>query len=80
MKGWSGSWYTASNEYLDWLEPSTLYLLWSRDARFDWSIGPDDGIGVFDGYFVIAPAWFAEPRGSIAPDYLVRGPKRGIAP
>jgi hypothetical protein len=62
------------------LEPSTLYLLWSRDARFDWSIGPDDGIGVFDGYFVVAPGWFAQPRGSIAPDYLVRGPKRGIAP
>jgi hypothetical protein len=62
------------------LDPSTLYLLWSRDAKFDWTIGPDDGIGVFDGYFVVAPRWFAEPRGSIAPEYLVRGPKRGIAP
>jgi len=62
------------------LDPGTLYLLWSRDARFDWSIGPDDGVGVFDGYFVVAPGWFAAPRGSIAPDYLVRGPKRGIAP
>ena len=62
------------------LDPSTLYLLWSRDAKFDWSIGPDDGVGVFDGYFVVAPGWFAEPRGSIAPEYLVRGPKRGIAP
>jgi len=62
------------------LEPSTLYLLWSRDAKFDWSIGPDDGVGVFDGYFVVAPGWFAQPRGSIAPDYLVRGPKQGIAP
>ncbi len=62
------------------LDPSTLYLLWSRDAKFDWTIGPDDGVGVFDGYFVVAPGWFAEPRGSIAPEYLVRGPKRGIAP
>lgn len=62
------------------LDPGTLYLLWSRDAKFDWSIGPDDGIGVFDGYFVIAPGWFAQPRGPIAPDYLVRGPRRGIAP
>ncbi|MBK7333066.1 MAG: hypothetical protein IPI87_12250 [Betaproteobacteria bacterium] len=62
------------------LDPSTLYLLWSRDAKFDWTIGPDDGVGVFDGYFVVAPGWFAEPRGSIAPEYLVRGPQRGIAP
>ncbi|MBK6805666.1 MAG: hypothetical protein IPG84_12745 [Betaproteobacteria bacterium] len=62
------------------LDPSTLYLLWSRDTKFDWTIGPDDGIGVFDGYVVVAPGWFAEPRGSIAPEYLVRGPKRGIAP
>ena len=62
------------------LDPGTIYLLWSRDARFDWQIGPDDGVGVFDGYVVIAPRWFAEPRGPIAPDYLVRGPKRGIAP
>ena len=62
------------------LDPSTLYLLWSRDAKFDWTIGPDDGVGVFDGYFVVAPGWFAEPRGSIAPEYLVRGPRRGIAP
>ena len=62
------------------LDPSTLYLLWSRDAKFDWTIGPDDGVGVFDGYFVVAPGWFAEPRGSITPEYLVRGPKRGIAP
>ncbi len=62
------------------LDPTTLYLLWSRDAKFDWTIGPDDGVGVFDGYFVVAPGWFAEPRGSIAPEYLVRGPKRGIAP
>jgi hypothetical protein len=37
-------------------------------------------VGVFDGYFVVAPGWFAEPRGSIAPEYLVRGPMRGIAP
>jgi hypothetical protein len=62
------------------LDPTTLYLLWSRDTKFDWTIGPDDGIGVFDGYVVVAPGWFAEPRGSIAPEYLVRGPKRGIAP
>lgn len=62
------------------LDPSTLYLLWSRDAKFDWTIGPDDGVGVFDGYVVVAPGWFAEPRGSIAPEYLVRGPMRGIAP
>ncbi len=62
------------------LDPTTLYLLWSRDAKFDWTIGPDDGVGVFDGYFVVAPGWFAEPRGSIAPEYLVRGPMRGIAP
>jgi hypothetical protein len=62
------------------LDPSTLYLLWSRDAKFDWTIGPDDGVGVFDGYFVVAPGWFAEARGSIAPEYLVRGPRRGIAP
>ncbi len=62
------------------LDPSTLYLLWSSDAKFDWAIGPDDGVGVFDGYFVVAPGWFAQPRGSIAPEYLVRGPKRGIAP
>ncbi len=62
------------------LDPSTLYLLWSSDAKFDWAIGPDDGVGVFDGYFVVAPGWFAQPRGSIAPEYLVRGPMRGIAP
>ncbi|MEO8484735.1 MAG: DUF6311 domain-containing protein [Betaproteobacteria bacterium] len=62
------------------LDPGTLYLLWSRDAKFDWSIGPDDGLGVFDGYLVIAPGWFAQSRGSIAPDYLVRGPRRGIGP
>ncbi len=62
------------------LDPHTLYLLWSSDARFDWRIGPDDGIGVFDGYVVIAPDWFAVPRGPIAPDYLVRGPRRGVAP
>jgi len=59
------------------LDPHTLYLLWSPDARFDWQIGPDDGIGVFDGYVVIAPGWFSAPRGSIAPDFLVRGPRRG---
>jgi hypothetical protein len=62
------------------LAPDTLYLLWSRDAKFDFTIGPDDGIGVFDGYLVIAPGWFAQPRGTIAPDYLVRGPRRGIGP
>ena len=62
------------------LDRSTLYLLWSRDAKFDWTIGPDDGVGVFDGYFVVAPGWFSEPRGSIAPEYLVRGPRQGIAP
>ncbi len=62
------------------LDRSTLYLLWAPYAKFDWTIGPDDGVGVFDGYFVVAPGWFAEPRGSIAPEYLVRGPRRGIAP
>ncbi len=62
------------------LDPSTLYLLWAPNAKFDWSIGPDDGVGVFDGYFVVAPEWFAQPRGSIAPEYLVRGPKRDVAP
>ena len=35
-------------------------------------------VGVFDGFLVIAPQWFAAPRGAIAPDYLVRGPRRGI--
>ena len=35
---------------------------------------------VIDGYLVIAPRWFAEPRGPIAPDYLVRGPRKGIGP
>lgn len=62
------------------LDPSTLYLLWSREAKFDYTLGADDGVGVFDGYVVIAPGWFAQPRGSIAPDYLVRGPRRSIAP
>lgn len=62
------------------LDPGTLYLLWSPEARFDWQVGPDDGVGVFDGFFVIAPQWFAGPRGSIAPDYLVRGPRQGIGP
>ena len=62
------------------LDPATLYLLWSTEARFDYAIGPDDGIGVIDGYLVIAPGWFAQPRGRIAPDHLVRGPRRGIGP
>ena len=62
------------------LEPATLYLLWSKDAKLDYVLGPDDGIGVFDGYLVIAPGWFREPRGSIAPEYLVRGPRKGIGP
>ena len=43
-------------------------------------MGPADGVGVCDGYFVIAPGGFAQPRGSIAPYYLVRGPRRGFAP
>jgi hypothetical protein len=62
------------------LDPGTLYLLWNKDGKFDYAIGPDDGIGVFDGYLVIAPGWFAQPRGSIAPDYLVRGPRKGLGP
>ncbi|HEY8243218.1 MAG TPA: DUF6311 domain-containing protein [Casimicrobiaceae bacterium] len=62
------------------LDADTLYLLWSKDAKLDYVLGPDDGIGVIDGYLVIAPRWFAEPRGPIAPDYLVRGPRRGIGP
>ena len=62
------------------LDPDTLYLLWSKDAKFDYVAGPDDGVGVFDGYLVIAPGWFRETRGSIAPDYLVRGPRKGIGP
>jgi len=62
------------------LDADTLYLLWSKDAKFDYVLGPDDGIGVIDGYLVVAPRWFAEPRGSIAPDYLVRGPRKGIGP
>ena len=61
-------------------DPSTLYLLWSKDAKFPYVLGPDDGIGVIDGYVVIAPRWFAETRGSIAPDYLVRGPRSGSGP
>lgn len=62
------------------LDPDTLYLLWSPEAKFDFTLGPDDGIGVFDGFLVIAPQWFAAPRGPIAPDYLVRGPRTGIGP
>jgi hypothetical protein len=62
------------------LDADTLYLLWSKDAKFDYALGPDDGIGVIDGYLVIAPKWFAQPRGSIAPDYLVRGPSKGLGP
>jgi hypothetical protein len=54
--------------------------LWSKDARFDYVLGPDDGVGVIDGYLVIAPRWFAQARGPIAPDYLVRGPRKGIGP
>jgi hypothetical protein len=62
------------------LDKATLYVLWTRDARLDYALGPDDGIGVFDGYVVIAPDWFAMPRGNIAPEYLVRGPRRDVAP
>jgi hypothetical protein len=61
------------------LDPATLYLLWSKEARFDYALGPDDGIGVIDGYLVIAPGWFAQPRGPVA-DALMRGPRRGIGP
>jgi hypothetical protein len=49
------------------LDADTLYLLWSKDAKFDYVVGPDDGIGVIDGYLVIAPRWFAEPRGRSRP-------------
>ena len=62
------------------LAGDTLYLLWSKDTRFDYAIGPDDGFGRIDTYFVIAPGWFAKPRGPIAPDVLERGPAKGIAP
>ncbi|MBN8478002.1 MAG: hypothetical protein J0L91_03465 [Burkholderiales bacterium] len=62
------------------LAPDTLYLLWSKDTRFDWAIGAEDGAGTIDTYFVVAPGWFSVPRASIAPDALARGPAKGLAP
>jgi hypothetical protein len=62
------------------LDADTLYLLGSKEARLEYVLGPDDGIGVVDGYVVIAPGWFAQPRGPIAPDLLIKGPRNGIAP
>jgi hypothetical protein len=62
------------------LDADTLYLLWSKDAKLDYALGPDDGIGIVDGYLVIAPRWFALPRGAAVPEPLDRGPRKGIGP
>jgi hypothetical protein len=61
------------------LDAGSLYLLWTPDAKFAWAIGPDDGAGTVDGYFVVAPGWFARAQGPARND-LLRGPRRGVAP
>jgi len=62
------------------LAADTLYVLWSPEQKFAWTIGPDDGVAFIDGFVVIAPGWFTKPRGSIAPHALTRGPMTGVSP
>jgi hypothetical protein len=60
------------------LDADTLYLLWSKEMKLDFVVGPDDGIGVIDGYSDRAAS--AEPRGPIAPDYPCAVRARGSVP